>query len=398
MSWTEKYRPKKISEVIGQDEAKQELLNFIKNFTSQRKKALLLVGPAGTGKTALVYSLASDLNLEILELNASDFRNKQQIQDILGQAVKQQSLFSKGKLILVDELDGISGQEDRGGLPELIRLIEKTSYPLILVCNDSWQEKLRKVKSKCLVIKFAPLDTKEILKILVKISNQEKLQVSLEVLQHLASGAKGDARAAINDLQSIAYIKNVDKETLKKIDFREKDSSILQALEKIFKTRQAKGAFDQVQNMDFDDFFLWLDENLPLEYSGSELEKAYEAMSLADVYKGRIRRWQHWRFLVYISDLLTQGIAIAKKQEKSKENIEIVKYKQPSRILKIWWANQKKMKKKAIAQRLAIKTHTSKKTAMQDLELLKIPCRNRKFREELSQELRLGEEAEWLER
>ena len=398
MSWTEKYRPKKISEVIGQDEAKQELLNFIKNFTSQRKKALLLVGPAGTGKTALVYSLASDLNLEILELNASDFRNKQQIQDILGQAVKQQSLFSKGKLILVDELDGISGQEDRGGLPELIRLIEKTSYPLILVCNDSWQEKLRKVKSKCLVIKFAPLDTKEILKILVKISNQEKLQVSLEVLQHLASGAKGDARAAINDLQSIAYIKNVDKETLKKIDFREKDSSILQALEKIFKTRQAKGAFDQVQNMDFDDFFLWLDENLPLEYSGSELEKAYEAMSLADVYKGRIRRWQHWRFLVYISDLLTQGIAIAKKQEKSKENIEIVKYKQPSRILKIWWANQKKMKKKAIAQRLAIKTHTSKKTAMQDLELLKIPCRNRKFREELSQESRLGEEAEWLER
>lgn len=394
MPWSEKYRPKRLSEIVGQDEAKFKLLNFIKNFKQQKKKAVLVSGPAGCGKTALAYALASELRLEIIELNASDFRNKEQIQEVVGKALTQKSLFAKGKLILIDELDGISGQEDRGGLPELLKFIEKTNWPVFLVCNDPWQEKLRKVRSKAISIELKPLTTKEVMKILARISNKEKLEISFDALESLASKVFGDARAAINDLQATAVLtKKINRDSLAFIDGREKDVNVLEALKKILKTREARNAFDQVQNLDLDDFFLWLDENLPLEYKGQELEKAYDIMSLADLYRGRITRQQHWRFLSYINDLITQGVAIAKKQEKTQE----IKYKQPSRLLKIWWANQKQAKKKEIAKKLAERTHTSVKKAMKEIYLFKLACKNKEFFNNFVRELQLEpEQSDWL--
>ena len=103
---------------------------------------------------------------------------------------------------------------------------------------------------------------------------------------------------------------------------------------------------------------LWLDANLPEEYARPEdLARAYDALSKADVFQRRIRRWQHWRFLVYINALLTAGVAVAKDKKYEK----FVQYKPTGRLLKIWWANQKSMKKKAIAEKIAHKTHSSKK-------------------------------------
>jgi replication factor C large subunit len=394
MLWNEKYRPKKLAEVIGQDECKLKLLDFLKNFSCQRRKALLLAGPAGSGKTALVYSLASELKLEIIELNASDFRNKEQIHEIIGRAVAQQSLFAKSKVMLIDELEGISGKEDRGGVQELLRLIETTTYPIIMICNDPWQESLRKIRSKSICFELKPLWQSDIVKILKNIAQKENLVISQEALQEIAIKSHGDARAAINDLQATSILtKKIDKKDLEFVDGREREINIFEAIKKILETKQALGAFDQV-DLDFDDFFLWLDENIPLIYKEKELEQAYETLSLADVYKGRIRRQQHWRFLVYISALLTQGIANSKEKEKNC----YMKYKQPSRILKIWIANQRKLKKKVIAEKLSKAIHVSKKQAMQDLDFLKIALRTRQQKQKFVQELNLQEESEWLER
>ena len=69
---------------------------------------------------------------------------------------------------------------------------------------------------------------------------------------------------------------------------------------------------------DLDESFLWLEENLPKEYEGKDLERAFDCLSRADVFKGRIRRWQHWRFLVYINDLMTAGIALSKDEKYKK--------------------------------------------------------------------------------
>jgi replication factor C large subunit len=398
--WTEKYRPKKSSEIYGQDESKPKILDFIKNFKKQRRKAMLLSGPPGSGKTSLIYSLATELGLEIIELNASDFRNKNQIQEVIGKAISQQSLFAKSKVMLIDELEGISGKEDRGGVQELIRLIETTTYPIIMICNDPWQESLRKIKAKSLSVELKALWCSDMLNILKSIAQKEKINITDEAIQELIKKTHGDARASINDLQATSLLtKKIEKKDLEFLDSREKETNIIEAIKKILETREAKGAFDQVEKLDFDDFFLWLDENIPSIYQGKELERAYELLSLADVYKGRIHRQQHWRFLVYISALLTQGIAISKEQNKYSDRLPYIKYKPPSRILKIWMSNQRKLKKKAIAEKLASHIHISKKQAMQELDYLKISMRNQKQRQTFSEELKLEpEELEWLER
>ncbi|UCD20974.1 MAG: replication factor C large subunit [archaeon] len=393
--WTEKYRPTKLSEVYGQDKAKALALDFVKNFKNQRKKGLLFYGQSGTGKTALVYALANELGLEILELNASDFRNKQQIKDIVGRALGQRSLFSSGKIILIDELDGVSGTKDRGGLRELIRFISDSKYPIFLVCNDFWSQKLRPLRTKIQKLEFKPLDLLAVRRIIFKISKNEGFSVTEQALIKLFQLTKGDVRALINDLQCLSSITNkITEKELESLDLREKTQEIFQAIKKVLQTRDALGAFNNL-NFNFDELFLWLDENLPLIYHGKELAKAYDVLSLADIYKRRIGRRQHWRFLSYIDTLLSHGIAVCKAREKP----GFIKYNNPTRILKLWMAKQRNLKKKEIAIKLAKKTHCSVKQAMKDLDFLRHGLRSdENFRENFVSELRLKDEQDWIKK
>src|SRR3989338_6724408 len=112
-SWTEKYRPKSFYDIRGQAFAVDKLKTFIKKQPEERK-VIALHGPPGTGKTSLAYVIANETNSEIFELNASDLRDREKINEILKPATEQRSLTNKGKVILVDEVDGIS-EVDRGG-------------------------------------------------------------------------------------------------------------------------------------------------------------------------------------------------------------------------------------------------------------------------------------------
>ena len=147
MMWTEKYRPKNLGEIRGQEEAVIKLKDFIKNF-GKSKNAILLHGPPGTGKTSLAHALADDIDCEIFELNASDLRNKERLKEVLKPVIEQKSLKKDGKIILVDEVDGISS-EDYGGLPELLELIDQTSFPMIITANDVWDKKFNSLRKKC---------------------------------------------------------------------------------------------------------------------------------------------------------------------------------------------------------------------------------------------------------
>ncbi|MDP3766285.1 MAG: replication factor C large subunit, partial [Nanoarchaeota archaeon] len=285
--FTIKYQPKKTSEIIGQDEALRKLRDFVVNFKRQKKKAALLYGPSGVGKTISAHALASELNLEILEVNASDIRNAEQIKSLVGAAAGQQSLFFRGKIILLDEVDGLSGHEDRGGLQAITDLIEKTSFPLILTATNPWDYKFNKLRRSAEMIEFSPLEYMAIFEILKKICSSEKIKYDEMVLKGLARRAGSDARAAINDLQTLTMeAKELTKESLEELGERNKLDSILNALFKIFKTTDPKvaiSAFDNVEE-DLDEQLLWLDENLPREYTKAEdLAKAYDKLSKADV-------------------------------------------------------------------------------------------------------------------
>jgi len=394
MTWIEKYRPKKFEDIKGQEEAVSEIKKFIENFnlgklTKTSKKALILHGPPGTGKTTLAYVIANETNSEIFELNASDLRNRTKLREILRPAIEQKSLIKKWKIILVDEVDGIS-KVDFGGLTELLYLIESTQYPIIITANDVWNRKLSSLRRKSELVKLKEINYKIIKDIMLNILRKENLFMNLNILTSIATRARGDIRAAINDLQTASRMQDPSLITF---DERNKEIDIFNALRMIFKGKPTNAllkVFDSV-NMPIDQIILWMEENIPAEYQDEELAKAFDALSRTDIFKGRIYKQQYWRFLVYENILLSYGISASKKNIKT----GFTSYKRPTRILKIWLNNQRTAKKKSIAQKYAQYVHVGQKRAMNEFPIVKQILKNPEARKELKLS---EEEVEYLEK
>ena len=387
MNWVEKYRPETFLEIKGQELAIEKLKKFLEEFTLGKltktaKRAAILHGPPGTGKTALAYVVAKSRNAEIFELNASDLRNRAKLEEILRPAIEQQSLIKKGKIILVDEVDGISAV-DRGGLSELMTLIQLTPYPVIITANDVWGKKLAPLRKQSEIIQLKGVNYNVIKAVLFDILRKEGLFIDNKIVTEIAVKAKGDLRAAINDIQSVSKTDNISEI---EFDERNKETDIFNALKTVFKgepNKETLGVFNSVK-MNMDEIILWIEENIPLEYEGEELAKAYEALSRTDIFKRRIYRQQYWRFLVYQNILLSYGISAAKKNPKT----GFTSYKKPTRILKIWINNKRIAKKKSIEDKYAKYAHVGKKRALQEfpvlVEIFKKP--------EVQKELKLNEE------
>ena len=317
MPWTEKYTPEKISEVVGQKKAVEKFLNWLKTW-KPGKKAALFFGPAGVGKTCLVEALGKEKNIQLIELNASDYRTASQIKEVIGQSMKQMSLFMKSKLFLIDEIDGIAGRQDRGGTTELIKIIKESQYPIVLTANNPYEPKLRSLRSYCQLIPFTKVYYWDVVRRLEYICEKEGLKCDKEVLRNLAKRSEGDLRSAINDLESLSEVKKeiklVDLEVLGE---RERETSIFDALKMIFKTTTALAAKLSIQSVDkdADEIFWWIEQNIINEYENvEEISRAYEMLSRADLFRNRISINQNWKFKKYMIDLMTAGVAISKKE------------------------------------------------------------------------------------
>ena len=398
-SFVMKYQPQSVKEIKGQEAAVKSLIEFVNDFKNKKKKAVLVHGPSGCGKTSAIYAVGKELGLEIMETNASDIRNKEQIVERIGEAVKQRSLFSKGKIILIDEVDGLSGTGDRGGATAIANLIKESCFPIVLTSFNPWDRKLSSLRSKSNLIEFKALNYLSVFNVLKDICLKEDIKFDEFALKGLARRNGGDLRAAINDLQSLTQSdKMLDKNKLEGLGDRDRTEKMFNALIKVFKNSDLKIAIEAFDNVEenLDECMLWLDENLPREYENpKDLARAYDMMSKADMFRRKIKRRQHWRFLVYVNALLTAGIASCKSEKCRK----FVKYMPTGRLLKIWRINQKNMKKKAIAFKIAEHTHSSSQRVLKDsFPYMKFIFQNNKeVSDSISEELELDkEEVEWL--
>ncbi len=381
LPWTVKYAPQIPAEMPAQRAALEQLRSYV----GARKPGsiALLYGPQGSGKTTMAHALARELNLEILEVNASDVRNESSLKETIGPALVNRSLFGRGKLILFDEVDGLSGHGDRGGLGALLSLAKETSYPIVATANDPWDSKFAALRKQSVLISVKGLAYPSIVPVLRRIADAEKLDYSDDALLVLARRAGGDIRAAITDLQTLGVI--VDAAHVETVSQRDVQGNIVDAVRVVLKTRDpatARAMLDNLQE-DIDEIILWMDENLPKEYRNPEdLDRAYKALAQADVFRGRIRRWQHWRFLVYCYDLIGPGIAISKSEKYD----GFLQVERTQRLLSVW--KTKSAVRDSIVAKLAAQQHIAKKAARREFRILRGVLKTAPFLEE--------EERAWL--
>ena len=361
-----KYRPKSLDEVENQEEAKTKLRDYVLNYNKKYKgKVLLLYGPPGSGKTSSVYALANEIGWEVLEINASDERNAIHIHRIVGEASKGKPLFAKGRIILVDEVDGLSGKEDRGGVGALVKAAKESRWPIVCTANDPWDQKLKKLREIAIMVEFKRLSPRHVFNVLKRIAKLEKLPVDDRVLWEIAYRSGGDLRAALNDLDAMKKAGIFDLEFVKSLGSREQEQDIFKALGIMFKTTSlatAVSAFNNV-DMDFDEIFPWLEENIPVEYKKlPDIYRAYYWLGKADIFRRRIIKTQYWRLLVYAQIDAYGGIALAKE----KKYPGFTRYRPPTRLKLLSQMKEEREKLKDIAEKLREKLHMSRRAIIRD--------------------------------
>lgn len=368
--WVEKYRPKYVSEIIGNEEAKTTFVNWLEKGKKRKKKAVLLYGPAGVGKTALMNAASNQFGFTIIEMNASDARTEKAINKV-GKpatsyaALDQFSAETKGNILFLDEVDGVFGQQDRGGIGAIVKIVKESLVPVVMAANDTDLKKLRPLKKVCLLIRFQPIRIPLIITMLRRICLKENIEAEFEALERIACNSQGDVRSAINDLQSAAAGKKVLRvhDTLF-LKSRNKDVGIYEVLKGVFSAesvREAAALINQ-SRVDYDEFLLSVSDNLPFRYSDPiELAIAYDIVSRADVFRGRVGT-ENWRLLKYFFNLLAESVTVSPKSFKPFEIIF-----PPIRIMTLFWTKPKRAKLESICAKIALKCHISRATAKNDM-------------------------------
>jgi replication factor C large subunit len=334
-AWTVKHKPKSVREIVGNSEAIRTFADWVSCWDKgvPKKRAAFLYGPPGIGKTLTVEALANDLRMEFVEKNASDYRTEDAINRFAGLASQYQSLFGAKRIILLDELDGLTGNADRGGVKAIAEIAKTAQCPVVLIANNAYDPRFTTLRVYCLLIEFKKPPTSEVTKHLKRICEREAIQADEDALKFIAQRSEGDVRSAVNDLQALAQgKKHLGYEDVSWLGYRDRRDSIFNVLKMIIYARTCVGAKQAVNmaDMDLDMLFEWLYENVPEHLTDPhDLAKAMDALSMADVYRGRIRATQDWSLTRYVVDYMSAGVAMAR------QNSQVhgwVPFKFPTRI------------------------------------------------------------------
>jgi len=380
MGWAEKYRPKTLDDVVGNPTAIAELRKWAAAWQRGRpeKKAILLQGPPGIGKTSAALALANEMGWSIVEMNASDSRNADAIRKVATRGAVLQTFSDSGeflrtaqggrKLIILDEADNVFGREDKGGIAAIVETIQQSRQPIALIANDYYALTRRSssLKRLCKTIKFQGIHEDAMKNILRTISSQEGVDVSSDVLDVIVQRAAGDLRSAINDLESLAIGKQtVASEATRSLGYRDREITIFPAIEEVLRSGDARRARDAARELDEspEDLILWVDQNLGPEFSRpDDLVRGYEALSRADIFLGRARRRQSYGLWSYATELMSSGVAVSRKGRGRGGQLEFPYY-----LIQMARSRAQRGARNSLARKLAVCLHVSQTLVLDEI-------------------------------
>ena len=191
-------RPK-ISEFVGNENSRKKVVEWLVKW-SDGSKPLLLVGPPGVGKTSFVHALSREFDIDLIELNASDTRNKNLLAQVIFPIFSNASLTGKNFLLFLDEIDGISNREDSGGLDFLLDLFKEPSIRVVMAANKS-NEAIKKISKVSKTITFSPIPPRLSMLYLDRILRLQKSSMKLEDRIAVVRNCFGDIRSLLNAAQ-----------------------------------------------------------------------------------------------------------------------------------------------------------------------------------------------------
>ena len=299
MMWSEKYRPKHILDLIGNEEARKL---FVEWFAKWKKgiKPLLLAGPPGIGKTTLANLSAKHFGYDLISLNASDVRNKKNIQEILQPVLGNQSVLGL-PMIFIDEVDGIHGRSDYGGVEALINILKESTVPIILAANNHSSNKMKKIKKSVTTIELRPLSPRLLLLHMNTILQKENAKISPGKLMKLITDSSGDIRSMINSAQ--ALVTGFEPPTEKSFETLDVEEGI-NAFYKAKSTDEARSILYSMHIDPREKINAFYSSVITSKLSANDLEKFLSIISEADILYGRIMKTQQWRLLRYLDSIL----------------------------------------------------------------------------------------------
>jgi replication factor C subunit 1 len=310
--FVDKYKPKSLDDIIGHKEqikliiAWLESWNYPKEFNDrvsrgEEKRAILVTGPPGIGKTSTVHLLAKELGYKVTEYNASDVRSISMLRGLIALGVKR----LQKEVIVMDEVDELS---ERGGVGEIAAIIKKTNVPIICIANEK-PPKLKPIITVCHDVKFNRPVKSTIATQLLKIIKTEGLEISKAQVEELCEKNGNDIRSILNMLQFYGNDTmdqdNNTKDSLLRLD-------LFSATQKLMSNKKLKiSDADDLVYVDYNMVPLMVQEAYVTAGRDSmdDLERAADLVSNGDLINTQIDKAHDWSLLPH---LVTNTTAIAK--------------------------------------------------------------------------------------
>ncbi|XP_059621132.1 replication factor C subunit 1 [Phlebotomus argentipes] len=342
LPWVDKYAPVSSKHIIGQQGAASNMVKltnwlskWYSNHDGKKKlqrpspwaksddgaffKAALLSGPPGVGKTTTASLVCRELGFDVVEFNASDTRSKRLLKEQVSELLSNKSLFgfchnakvavSKKHVLLMDEVDGMAGNEDRGGIQELIALIKDSSVPIVCMCNDRNAQKMRSLVNYCYDLRFQRPRAEQIKGAMMSVCFKEKLKLAPGVLDEIIASTNHDVRQTLNIL-SMLNAKKDDQGTQTGGQNSKKDLKLgpWDVVRKVFSAEeQRKMSIQDRSDLFFHDYSLgplFVQENyLSVSPRGDKraailkVAEAADCLSMGDLVDRRIRSNMAWSLL-----------------------------------------------------------------------------------------------------